>query len=117
MFLAIFRQSQQSMRALLDSLNRLYESNFFLDNLISFGQVDALDDFDRIRQTAERGGVSSIIEKMPQQYETVLGRRWERGQELSGGEWQKVASFFDGADGGSDCSAGGGQNSGAGQSR
>lgn len=212
MFLAIFRQSQSSIRSLLDSLNRLYESNLFLDNLITylklepvltapqngriapapirhgiefrnvsfvypgsdvyvlrdinlhikpserialvglngagkttliklltrlydptegqilldgvdlreydltslhqrfgvifqdfvryqftvrenigFGQVDALDDNARIRDAADRGGAQPIIENMPQQYDTMLGRRWERGHELSGGQWQKIA--------------------------
>ncbi len=212
MFLGIFRQSQNSIRSLLDSLNRLYESNLFLDNLldylklqpvliapadgliapapirqgiefqhvsfrypgseafvlrdinlhirpgerialvglngagkttliklltrlydptegqvlldgvdlreydlaslhqrfgvifqdfvryqftvrenIGFGQVDALDDLARIKGAAERGGASPIIEKLPQGYETMLGRRWEKGQELSGGQWQKIA--------------------------
>jgi ATP-binding cassette subfamily B protein len=212
MFLAIFRQSQSSIRSLLDSLNRLYESNLYLDNLmtylklkpllvtpvngltapapirrgiefrqvsfrypgsdvyvlrdinlhihpgerialvglngagkttliklltrlydptegqvlldgvdlreydlpslhqrfgvifqdyvryqftvrenIGFGQVDALDDLARIRDAAERGGASPIIEDMPNGYDTMLGRRWEKGRELSGGQWQKIA--------------------------
>ncbi len=212
MFLGIFRQSQSSIRGLLDSLNRLYESNLFLDNLmaylklqpllttpadgltapapiahgiefrhvsfrypgsdadvlrdinlhirpgerialvglngagkttliklltrlydptegevlldgvdlraydltslhqrfgvifqdfvryqftvrenIGFGQVDSLDDRGRIQAAADRGGASSIIENLPQGYETMLGRRWEKGQELSGGQWQKIA--------------------------
>ncbi len=212
MFLAIFRQSQSAIRALLDSLNRLYESNLFLDNLITylklepqlvapvngrtapapirqgiefrnvsfrypgsethalhdinlhirpgerialvglngagkttliklltrlydptegqvlldgvdlreydlkslhqrfgvifqdfvryqftvqenigFGQVDALEDLDRIKDAADRGGAGPIIANMPQGYDTMLGRRWEKGQELSGGQWQKIA--------------------------
>jgi len=212
MFLAVFRQSQSSVRSFLDSLNRLYESNLFLDNLmtylslrpalvspvdglpapepirqgiefrhvtfrypgsdvpvlrdinlhihagerialvglngagkttlvklltrlydptegevlldgvdlrkynlaslhqrfgvifqdfvryqftvrenIAFGQVDALDDLDRITSAADRGGASPIINGLPRGYDTMLGRRWEKGQELSGGEWQKIA--------------------------
>ena len=212
MFLSIFRQSQSSIRSLLDSLNRLYESNLYLDNLmtylelqpqlvtpangliaptpilqgiefrhvsfrypgsdvdvlrdinlhihpgerialvglngagkttliklltrlydptegqvlldgvdlrqydlaslhqrfgvifqdfvryqftvrenIGFGQVDALDDFARIRDAADRGGAGSVIGSLPQGYDTMLGRRWEKGQELSGGQWQKIA--------------------------
>ncbi len=212
MFLGIFRQSQSSFRSLLDSLNRLYESNLFLDNLmtylklqpllvapadglaaptpirhgiefrhvsfrypgsdvevlrdinlhiqpgerialvglngagkttlikllvrlydptdgqvlldgvdlreydltslhqrfgvifqdfaryqfsvrenIGFGQVDALDDLARIRGAAERGGAVPIIDNLPHGYDTMLGRRWEKGQELSGGQWQKIA--------------------------
>ena len=58
---------------------------------IGFGQVDALDDIARIKDAADRGGASSIIERMPQGYDTMLGRRWEKGQELSGGQWQKIA--------------------------
>jgi ATP-binding cassette subfamily B protein len=212
MFLALFRQSQSSIRSFLDSLNRLYESNLFLDNLttylrlrpslespadareapepiregiefrhvtfrypgsdtdvlrdvnlhirpgerialvglngsgkttlvklltrlydptegqvlldgvdlreydltslhqrfgvifqdfvryqftvrenIGFGQVDDLDDLERIKGAAERGGADEIVEKMPDGYDTMLGRRWERGLELSGGQWQKIA--------------------------
>ena len=58
---------------------------------IGFGQVDALDDLARIKDAADRGGASPIIENMPQGYDTMLGRRWEKGQELSGGQWQKIA--------------------------
>ncbi len=58
---------------------------------IGFGQIDALDDLARIKDAADRGGASPIIEKLPQGYETMLGRRWEKGQELSGGQWQKIA--------------------------
>jgi ATP-binding cassette subfamily B protein len=58
---------------------------------IGFGQVDAVNDSDRIRQAASRGGAAPLIEKLPHGYDTMLGRRWEKGQELSGGEWQKIA--------------------------
>ena len=40
MFLTIFRQSQGSIRSLLDSLNRLYESNLFLDNLVNYLELE-----------------------------------------------------------------------------
>jgi ATP-binding cassette subfamily B protein len=32
-----------------------------------------------------------MISAMPEGYETVLGRWFSKGRELSGGEWQKVA--------------------------
>jgi ATP-binding cassette subfamily B protein len=58
---------------------------------IGFGQVEALDDTARVMVAAEKGGAHPIIEKLPEGYEAQLGRRWEKGHELSGGEWQKVA--------------------------
>ncbi len=33
----------------------------------------------------------AVIEKLPGGYEQMLGRRFEGGVDLSGGEWQKVA--------------------------
>ena len=54
-------------------------------------RLSALDDFARIRGAADRGGASPIIQNMPNGYDTMLGRRWEKGQELSGGQWQKIA--------------------------
>jgi ATP-binding cassette subfamily B protein len=64
---------------------------FSIRENIGFGQIDALEDIDRIKLAADRGGADEVIAELPDGYETILGRRWERGQELSGGEWQKIA--------------------------
>lgn len=64
---------------------------FTIQENIGFGQVDALNDIERIKDAAQRGGAASIIESFPNGYDTMLGRRWEKGQELSGGQWQKIA--------------------------
>ena len=40
---------------------------------------------------ARRSGADPIITQLPKGYDTTLGRRWNNGLELSGGEWQKVA--------------------------
>jgi ATP-binding cassette subfamily B protein len=58
---------------------------------IGFGQIEDLEDTARIESAAERGGADEVVAELPQGYDTVLGRRWERGQELSGGQWQKIA--------------------------
>ena len=58
---------------------------------IGFGQVEALEDRAQVVAAAQKGGAHPIIERLPEGYEAWLGRRWEKGQELSGGEWQKVA--------------------------
>ncbi|MCU0494415.1 MAG: ABC transporter ATP-binding protein/permease [Chloroflexaceae bacterium] len=58
---------------------------------IAFGQIEHLADEARILAAAERGGADEVVAKLPQGYDTVLGRWFEKGSELSGGQWQKVA--------------------------
>lgn len=58
---------------------------------IGFGQIKALEDQDRIDAAAERGGASEVVDALPQKYETMLGHWFERGNDLSGGQWQKMA--------------------------
>lgn len=65
--------------------------HFSVRDNIGFGQVDACEDMERIRDAAEKAGSLSRIEKLPQQFDTILGRTLEEGIDLSGGEWQKIA--------------------------
>jgi ATP-binding cassette subfamily B protein len=58
---------------------------------IGLGHVPALEDRNRIVRAAEQGGASAVISALPQQYDTMLGGWFEKGQELSGGQWQKLA--------------------------
>jgi len=44
-----------------------------------------------IRGAAERSLAASLLPRFPEGYRQMLGRRFESGVELSGGEWQKVA--------------------------
>lgn len=58
---------------------------------IGFGQIDDLANEPRIRSAAERGGADEVLRHLPDGYETMLGRWFENGAELSGGQWQKIA--------------------------
>jgi ATP-binding cassette subfamily B protein len=58
---------------------------------IGLGHVPALEDRNRIVRAADLGGASSVITSLPQQYDTMLGGWFEKGQELSAGQWQKLA--------------------------
>jgi ATP-binding cassette subfamily B protein len=58
---------------------------------IGFGQIDRLDDAERLASSAERGGADEVLAELPQGMETMLGRWFEKGHELSGGQWQKIA--------------------------
>jgi ATP-binding cassette subfamily B protein len=58
---------------------------------IGIGQVDFIEDGARIRAAAAKSGADGVVERLPQGYETMLGRWFEGGHHLSGGEWQKIA--------------------------
>jgi ATP-binding cassette subfamily B protein len=58
---------------------------------IGLGDVANLENMERIEIAAERGGARPVIDSLPKKYETVLGGWFEKGQELSGGQWQKIA--------------------------
>jgi ATP-binding cassette subfamily B protein len=58
---------------------------------IGFGQIDQLDNSQRVEDAAERGGADQVVAELPQGMDTMLGRWFEKGHELSGGQWQKVA--------------------------
>nr|WP_274622427.1 ABC transporter ATP-binding protein [Myxococcus fulvus] len=58
---------------------------------IGLGHVPALEDRERIVKAAQLGGASGVIEALPGQYDTMLGGWFEKGQELSAGQWQKLA--------------------------
>jgi ATP-binding cassette, subfamily B, bacterial len=58
---------------------------------IGFGQIEAMDEQPRIERAAQRGGGDDVVTELPDGYETMLGRWFDNGHELSGGQWQKIA--------------------------
>ncbi len=58
---------------------------------IGLGQWEALEDQARIAEAARKGGADAVIAQLPESYNTVLGKWFKDGHDLSGGEWQKVA--------------------------
>jgi len=58
---------------------------------IGLGEVKYLEDRPRIEKAAEEGGATQVITALPKQFDTVLGGWFESGQELSMGQWQKLA--------------------------
>ncbi|MBD2181338.1 ABC transporter ATP-binding protein [Planktothrix sp. FACHB-1355] len=57
---------------------------------ISLGDIEAMDDLERLKKAAEKSGIADKVESLPEQYFTLLGKQFG-GTELSGGEWQKLA--------------------------
>jgi ATP-binding cassette subfamily B protein len=58
---------------------------------IWFGNIDLPLDDPRIINAAEMSGASVPIHKLSNGYDTILGKWFDDGEELSIGEWQKVA--------------------------
>ncbi len=58
---------------------------------IAVGRIEYLPDDQRIHAAAEKSLADDVIERLAGQYEQMLGRRFEGGVDLSGGEWQKLA--------------------------
>ena len=58
---------------------------------IGYGRVEELGDRPRIEAAAAAGGAADVIGALPEQYETTLGRYFSGGQDLSRGQWQKMA--------------------------
>lgn len=71
--------------------------NLAVKENISLGDIKRKEDFDNIMRSAENAGIQKKIEDLPRQYETVLGRWFKKGEELSFGQWQLLAiarAFF-----------------------
>jgi ATP-binding cassette, subfamily B, bacterial len=58
---------------------------------VGLGHIEAVDDRERVIDAARKGGADSVLEMLPEGYETILGKWFKDGHDLSGGEWQKVA--------------------------
>ena len=79
---------RQSVSAVFQEFVR-YE--FSVADNIAFGDVAAIGDRARVESAARRTGAHGLIEALPAGYDTVLGRTFDEGVDLSGGEWQFLA--------------------------
>jgi len=58
---------------------------------IAVGRIEQLEDLNLIRAAAHKSLADEVIAKLSGGYEQMLGRRFNDGVDLSGGEWQKLA--------------------------
>lgn len=58
---------------------------------IAVGNIDEKENRELIVQSAKKSLADRLVEKLADKYEQALGKRFNQGVELSGGEWQKIA--------------------------
>lgn len=58
---------------------------------IAVGNIDEVDNDERIVSSAINSLANEVIDELPEGYEQGLGKRFKKGAELSGGQWQKIA--------------------------
>jgi ATP-binding cassette subfamily B protein len=58
---------------------------------IGVGRVEKILDRDRISVSAHKGMADEVVSKLDHGMDQLLGRRFDGGVDLSGGEWQRIA--------------------------
>jgi ATP-binding cassette, subfamily B, bacterial len=59
---------------------------------IAVGRIEFLDNLQKVQESARKSMANEVVAKLGSAgYDQMLGRRFETGVDLSGGEWQKVA--------------------------
>jgi len=58
---------------------------------IALSHTEKLDDDAAIRTAGARSGAAEVVDELPEGYDTMLGRLFPGGRQLSGGQWQRLA--------------------------
>jgi len=58
---------------------------------IAVGNIEKVNDDEQIVQAAELSLADEVVKDLRNGYDQELGRRFKKGAELSGGQWQKIA--------------------------
>jgi ATP-binding cassette subfamily B protein len=82
---------EELRRAITAIFQDFVRYDFTAEENIAFGDLRALGSRERIENAARRAQVAALLEHLPKGYTQVLGKRFEGGIDLSGGQWQKVA--------------------------
>jgi len=58
---------------------------------IAIGNIIHVEELPAIQEAAQKSLADTVVDTLPEKYEQVLGKRFAKGVDLSGGQWQKVA--------------------------
>ncbi|MCR3749320.1 ABC transporter ATP-binding protein [Lentzea californiensis] len=67
------------------------ELQFAARETVGAADIGRIDDDAALHGALARAGATSVVDGLPRGLDTQLGRSWEGGVELSGGQWQKLA--------------------------
>ncbi|HZA31800.1 MAG TPA: ABC transporter ATP-binding protein [Propionibacteriaceae bacterium] len=68
-----------------------YRFEFTAQRSIGLGDLPRLDDEPAVSRAVGRAGATDVVERLPEGLQSQLGPTWPDGQELSFGQWQKLA--------------------------
>lgn len=68
-----------------------FRYEFTVRENIAIGDIDELENQDKIEEAAALSLAKEVVDDLKYGYNQQLGKRFTNGQELSGGQWQKVA--------------------------
>jgi ATP-binding cassette subfamily B protein len=68
-----------------------YKYEFTVKENIAIGKIDEIDNQKRIEDAAQLSLADEVVSDLKFGYNQQLGKRFVKGQELSGGQWQKIA--------------------------
>lgn len=74
--------------ALFQDFNRY---DLMVKENIGIADPAAIEDQGRIREASEKSGAAEFISELDGKYDQMIGKSYEKGTELSGGQWQKIA--------------------------
>jgi ATP-binding cassette, subfamily B, bacterial len=58
---------------------------------IAVGKIEQVKNESRIEDSADKSLAAPVVEGLPEKYQQMLGKRFQNGVDLSGGQWQKIA--------------------------
>ncbi len=80
------------VRAVVGVIFQDYATYFFsARENIGLGRLADVENLALVEASAAKSGADAVVARLPKGYDTTLGRWFDEGTQLSGGEWQKVA--------------------------
>lgn len=87
--------NELGQKKILENISAVFQ-DFVLYNIpaidnLALGDIKKIPDKERIRKAAQAAGIDDVLDRLPHGYDTLLGNLFKGGEELSIGQWQKMA--------------------------